>query len=801
MVYRKITSPRNSDGFGLGHNEKNSEHYATPLPGESIESSFDSSESGRPLLIHSEPQAVMTPMSESRLSVSALRLSLSDRPSALRAKRKSTAVTLTDILHDFLDTIIITQDDETKNYALNGLNCFLSTERDSKYYENLEKQLKPLRISFTRELHLSGAIIGITRNVIAERKLLEAQKTYGFCREKYWAILVVQSIEMTITTKESSTLSRRDIQTRVTNLIEEISLHKTFKADVEHVDASNQRDLSSNIITYLKFRVEHEELVDRLMKGDNGALKVFQEECENFLTSFAPLPRTDTNVEIETDFIVIPSVNHQFTSIGTKTYVEGNIKQRREMYKGEMDYFAPEEKYRVTDAESNNKLEYLVNDLEAFLSAQLVYDWKMAEVYDNFTLQELYSSLQEEEEKNVKIEDAFAEIKAPSSYYDDLQYLTQNAINQLPIGGQKIGHLDSPTLKVLISQILDLMLEDENKKNALDKAIESKNLEIMAKVLAYASHRGDLDRLLSLTLNKIAGCRDKAGFLLLIACTWLFAPQARGENLFNPSYVDTIRQLSYRDFSQNYFSTLFNPFNEPVLNSTELVEIARQLFDASNNLDHKNISMPAVVWQALKERQLPHERFEKLAHFYKKAIIHVTEKYNDDPELYETKRNLLLNTLYRYAKTEDPLEEAVVYIANALVASNSTLALLKPACFSGFFTLNKTQRLIWLARMSLPKEGSCPSLQLSSVSHTPAKQQIQAVLAKLQGTDQEQEERQKKCVCNDLMEEKQSWLPSFWSRSPESLIEEHPPSFCPPSTEGSIDMYDHPTHRPGSNEV
>ena len=32
------------------------------------------------------------------------------------------------------------------------------------------------------------------------------------------------------------------------------------------------------------------------------------------------------------------------------------------------------------------------------------------------------------------------------------------------------------------------------------------------------------------------------------------------------------------------------------------------------------------------------------------------------------------------------------------------------------------------------------------------------------------------------MEEKWSWLPSFWSRSTESSIEEYPPSFWSPST-------------------
>jgi hypothetical protein len=63
------------------------------------------------------------------------------------------------------------------------------------------------------------------------------------------------------------------------------------------------------------------------------------------------------------------------------------------------------------------------------------------------------------------------------------------------------------------------------------------------------------------------------------------------------------------------------------------------------------------------------------------------------------------------------------------------------------------------------------------------------MLKKLQGTDKEQEERQKESVCNALMKEKQSWLQSFWS------------SFWSGSTESSVNMYDHPIHRSGSCEV
>ena len=789
---REKTSPRSSnvitltagsDDYDLGHDAKNSQQYATHLLAEDIDSSFDWIGSRRTSLINSEALTDIPPMSASRLSMSALRLSLFSRPSTAASKSKSSkSLPLTDLLHDFLDTLVNSNDPTEKKYALDGLKCFLSTKRDTKYYENLEKQLKPLRINFTRELHLSGAIIGITRNVIAERKLLEAQKTYGFCREKYWAILVVQAIAMTITTKELSQPSRRDIQTQVTNLIESISREEIFKTDVEHVEASCQRDLSSNIITYLKFRVEHEELVDRLMKKDNAELNAFQAEHKNFLDSVAQPPRTVADLAVETHFIVIPEVKNQFISIETQTYVHGHIKQRLELYKEEITYFAPAK--TDIDNKSNFQSLHLMLDLNDFLKKQLD-DLEILIALDKKSDDQLCDFLEEEERKILIIEETFADIKEPSIYYEDVQYETQIAINQLSIGARKTGNLDSPALKVLMSQTLDLMLEDENKKNALDKAIESENLEIIVKVFAYASHLGYLDRLLLLTLTKIAKRADKARFLLLIACTCLFDPQTQGKNLFNPLYVNTIRQLSYENFSQNYFSTLFNQFNEPVLNSTELVQIARQLFDASSHFDDNTIIMPAVVWQALKERQLPHERFEKLAYFYKAAIVHVVKKCIDNPleELYFTKKEIILNTLYRYAKTEYPLEVAVVYIANELVARNSILARRKPVCVSGPYVLNKTQRLIWQARESLPKKSSCPSLQLSPVDHaTPAKKQIQEVFDKLQGTDQEQEERQKECVCKDLMEEKWSWLPSFWSRSTESSIEEYPPSFWSPST-------------------
>ncbi len=763
---------------------------------------------------------------------SASEVSLSD---PTKAEEPDGPITLADIALSDLDIINDPKAGyEEKEESRERLNLIFSNTKDTPYYESLRKKFTEEQSAVTRELRLAALIKHITKNVIVQKQLwlenqwqeyvitvvekiidhvspyynasgdatcleqinqaLSAasnnQELYSFLKEKNEKIKLMGLLSSKTTKQlkeivEEVKKLRIAVKTRVYNIkvnfFDELIKTASSKA-LEESDQNNvygildvvvqsevkkyaqsllsatvklisdddvQRNLQYDLISYLSLLIKRDKLVENL--SDNKTI----EELET-------IKHQCIAIEVEDNSVFLVSVE-DYISIQKRETIEHHHQQLVKNVASLSD----DQKKAACDS---------ARELETYLDSnpQLQNIAALSEC----SIEELCRHHRLLERTEIRIEDE--QIKFTIKILECLDSIGGNiqAFEQQPV--VKENKADQALIMRVLAQSMDVLYEDNSKQNALDKSILSKDFSLIIKVLTYAKDNTCLDRLLSLTLKKIKERNEKASFLLLIACTWLFDSQAGGDNLFNPSYVNKIRQKQHENFS-----TLFNQLNEPALNSTELVEIARQLFDASNNLDHKSISMPAVVWQALKEKQLPHERFEKLAHFYKKAIIHVTEKYNDDPELYETKRNLLLNTLYRYAKTEYPLEEAVVYIANALVASNSTLALLKPACFSGLFTLNKTQRLIWQARELLPKEGSCPSLQLSSVGCLSTNKQIQAVLAKLQGTDQQQEERQKECVCKDLMEKKQSWLPSFWPRS----------------TESSIDMYDHPIHRPDSNEV
>ncbi len=748
---------------------------------------------------------------------SASEVSLSD---PIKAEEPERPITLADIALSDLDIINDPEAGyEEKKESRERLNLIFSNTKDMPYYESLRKKFTEKQSALMRELRLAALIKHITGNVIAQKKLwLEnlwqeyvitvvesiicdlspsQHSENAICADKMSLALPAkendsdlynflwnktQKIELLSLLSNKKILElegiveevkklRIAVQTRVCRIkvnffddliqagglkpLAEIDqnnvygiLDRVVQKEVEEYaqsllsatvklisDADVRKNLKYDLIRYLSFLIKRDKLVENLSDKKNiEELETIKNQC--------------IAIDVDENHSVFLVSAQDYKSIQVPETVEHHYQQLLQ------NVDSPSDDQKLAAAHSKLELMSYIDDSPQLKEIGILSDWS---IEDLSRYHDLWGSTEERIEKQ--------KIEADEQILRCDQFKVKNmvAFENQPVV-QK-AQADAPLIMKVIEGPMDVLYEDHSEQNALDKSILSKEFSLIIQVLTYAKDNTCLDKLLSLTLNKIAGCGDKASFLLLIACTWLFAPQARGENLFNPSYVDTIRQLSYRDFSQNYFSTLFNPFNEPVLNPTELVEIARQLFDASNNLDHKNISMPAVVWQALKERQLPHERFEKLAHFYKEAIIHVIKKCKNYPssELYKTKINLLLNTLYHYAKTAYPLEEAVVYIANALIASNSTLALRQPVCIPDPYVLNKTQRLILKARNSLPKEGSCPSLQLSSVYDAPAEDQIQEMLNKLQGADKEQEYRQKESVCNALMKEKQSWLPSFFS--------------------------------------
>ena len=149
-------------------------------------------------------------------------------------------------------------------------------------------------------------------------------------------------------------------------------------------------------------------------------------------------------------------------------------------------------------------------------------------------------------------------------------------------------------------------------------------------------------------------------------------------------------------------------------------------------------NMPHEVWKALKEKQQKHRRFEKLAHFYEDAIIHVVDKYKKAPEYYADKAKSLLVQLSDAADRQYELAQEAKIIANALTQSNNGLA--KRGC--SLFSLSKTQRLVKNARDKLEASSVVPqTLQPDVISATESnvtKTEINAMLVSLEGSDETQ---------------------------------------------------------------
>ncbi|MBP9726012.1 MAG: hypothetical protein KBD83_00905 [Gammaproteobacteria bacterium] len=331
---------------------------------------------------------------------------------------------------------------------------------------------------------------------------------------------------------------------------------------------------------------------------------------------------------------------------------------------------------------------------------------------------------------------------------------------------------------VLVRQPIHIFSE-ENGITLLDEAVELGDLTLIADMLAYAKSCSEdiLNECLRDTREKIALSKNKTTLMNLIGGAYLFDPEL-GERL-KTAYTGESRLASIsgtppRDNSSPTFSlddndfekiaekmlgqaddnnlaffiknastakVLYNdiacyntpekwPHNDPAQWNRIHAEVTRRYVD-------ENKKMPLKVWQALKERQQKHRRFEKLAHFYEDAITHVVEKYKEAPQQYADKARLLLGCLSQSADTPQELEAEAKSIANALVMPNSALA--TRGC--SIFSLSKTQRLVKNAGDKVVASSEHAQTLQSDVPATGSnvtKTEIKAMLVSLEGGEKEQ---------------------------------------------------------------
>ncbi len=159
----------------------------------------------------------------------------------------------------------------------------------------------------------------------------------------------------------------------------------------------------------------------------------------------------------------------------------------------------------------------------------------------------------------------------------------------------------------------------------------------------------------------------------------------------------------------------------------------------------KNQKIPKEVWQALKQRQQKHQRFEKLAHVYEDAIIHVINKSNKKLKHYADKATSLLQQISDAVESPGTLAKQVEDIGNSLVQANQIIAVRGYSIFA----LSKTQRLVENARDKvIASPELCQTLE-SDVSPAKAnvtKSEINAILVSLEGGEKDQKVRRQRAA-------------------------------------------------------
>jgi hypothetical protein len=180
------------------------------------------------------------------------------------------------------------------------------------------------------------------------------------------------------------------------------------------------------------------------------------------------------------------------------------------------------------------------------------------------------------------------------------------------------------------------------------------------------------------------------------------------------------------------------PHNDP----NQLKRIDEELRKRYIDKDQK---MPDEVWQALKERQQKHRHFEKLAHVYEDAIIHVINKSNKKLKHYADKATSLLQQISDAVESPGTLAKQAEDIGNDLVQTNHKIA----ARGCSIFALSKTQRLVENARDKvIASPELCQTLEhdVSPAKANVTKSEINAILVSLKGDEKDQKVRRQRAA-------------------------------------------------------
>ncbi len=349
------------------------------------------------------------------------------------------------------------------------------------------------------------------------------------------------------------------------------------------------------------------------------------------------------------------------------------------------------------------------------------------------------------EQLDERLSKVFEERQCLREKFDRLQAIVANREADLVDAKKQISrhsavktHKNSKEIaSVLVREPIN-MLSEENGMTLLDEAVELGDLTLIADMLAYADSVG----------NSLEAYLETQYIDPTRAMPFLPSPDRGSASkgcLTDEQFSEIAKQMLKRADDKKLVSYIKSAGNKewPHNDAAQWTRIDAEL---KRRYVEKNEKMPHKVWQALKERQKKHRRFEKLAHFYEDAIIHVVDKYKKAPKYYADKAKSLLVQLSDAADRQNDLAQEAKIIANALTQSNNGLA--QRSC--SLFSFSKTQRLVKNARDKLEASSVVPqTLQSDVISATESnftKTKINAMLVSLEGSDEKQKITRQRAV-------------------------------------------------------
>ncbi|MCD8525077.1 MAG: hypothetical protein LRY67_04955 [Gammaproteobacteria bacterium] len=319
-----------------------------------------------------------------------------------------------------------------------ALSSLLSVRRHTDYARTLETILKPLYISFTREIHLFQAMIAITRLSIAKSMLL-AKK---FDMDTEW-----KTLENNLTQEylEGINTPINDIQTFVSNFIESYGCSR-FSGDI-----------SAYVITYFKFRAEQEGLVLAL---------------SNLAQHLVAITISDS-------------------------FIDDRLCERDCFIELELAKFLENRKYFSLSTREDHEREKLKEDLKAYLGLSLI-DLDIEHDLEKKDLAGKKLYLKSIEKELLELDAAFAVYKEPSLEVDYARYALTNAIQKM----QPEYDVVLPNVDRLTDTKIKLYNSKDNSQNALFFIIQCRNETFFEKILEYATFHKEQHDLVRATLDQ-----------------------------------------------------------------------------------------------------------------------------------------------------------------------------------------------------------------------------------------------------------------------------------------------------------